>query len=135
MKYFFILISILAISCSPQKRLARLVHKHPELMQMDTIHIRDTFITKQVSIDTFFSSKLDSFVIVKDNITIKYIRQHDTIRISVTQPADTIIHLKSIPVQKVVVKIVKKPVPVWVFIVMGFLGLFFIITFINTFRK
>ncbi|GHT78442.1 hypothetical protein FACS189464_1910 [Bacteroidia bacterium] len=47
--------------CSPQKRLQRLVAKHPELLTMDTVHFRKTLIVPERTVtmtapaDRFFS--------------------------------------------------------------------------------
>jgi len=72
MKIYFILLtlSFLLFSCSPQKRLHRLVKKHPELTRVDTIKIQDTIIVPGIKTDTVFSSSLlnDTVTITKENL-------------------------------------------------------------------
>ena len=47
-----ILAVILLISCSPQKRMNRLINKFPNLVQLDTIKIVDTVIVPTIEHDT-----------------------------------------------------------------------------------
>lgn len=103
----FILIALLIVSCSPQKRLARLVKKHPELIQDKPIVIHDTTIfrdtiTKTIkitipAIDENFDSKGKDTTMESDNLKVttkkgkinvfvkpKTIYVHDTIYIDTT---------------------------------------------------
>jgi hypothetical protein len=71
-----ILLIILA-SCSPQKRINRIVKKHPELLVSDTIRVVDTVIIEAVHFDTIIvnqdvsgvDSILNSFKGKIDSIT------------------------------------------------------------------
>lgn len=83
MRVCLLLIAFIIFSCSPQKRLARLLKKYPQLSTIDTLVINDTIITKGVKIDTVFkfvkgTGPLD---LKKGNLRMIYL--HDTIYDSV----------------------------------------------------
>ena len=97
-KIIYILLLSILFSCSPQKRLKRLVRKHPELITVDTIVVRDTIrdtiniTTELVKLDTIFSldEVHDTIVITKDNLTVRY--YHDTVhdKIYISGECDTL---------------------------------------------
>ena len=126
----FIILLAISFSCSPQKRLNRLLKKHPELVQTDTIWKTDTVIVEAVKIDTTFKFKHDTITIVEDRLTVKtFFNYHDsTIYISAKCESDTII--REIPVQ--VQTISAKPNTDWNFYLLIILG---ILVFIALFRK
>ena len=111
---FWIYISILTLlmSCSPQKRLNRIVKNNPHILQKDTIQIvvRDTIIIQSQTYDTitkFFHS--DTIQVIENSrITLKY--YYDTIEKniyhSVDYKTDTIFFEKIVPVEveRVVIK-------------------------------
>lgn len=108
MKILFVILLAFLFSCSPQKRLNRLIKKHPELVKVDTIVVRDTIrdtinvTTELVKIDTIFSLKEihDTITITKDNLTIRY--YHDTIHdnVYISGECDTI--WIEVPFEKIV---------------------------------
>jgi len=103
--YLYILLLILLISsCSPQKRLHRLVKKHPELSRVDTIKIQDTVIVPGIKTDTVFSSSLlhDTVTITKENLQIKLIEINDTIYLNANVKADTVIIEREILVDRII---------------------------------
>ena len=104
--FFILLLSVLA-SCSPQRRLDRLVAHHPELRIADTLLIRDTIITLPVVADTALSIMrlTDTVTISRDRLEIKLVRINDTIHIKGKCKADTILRELRIPVEKI--KLVK----------------------------
>lgn len=91
-------------SCSPAGKLRRLIKKHPELIQRDTIFIRDTIITDSIHTDTVFSIDFDTIFLEKKNLKVRIIRisksnnhsDTDSIMVSATVTPDTII--REIPV-------------------------------------
>lgn len=91
MKY--LLIIVLLASCTPQKRLARLVKKHPELVRADTITVIDTFtvVTPRTRIDTFYSIKqlIDTVVLQKENLKVVTYLKNDTVYLNAE--CDTIV--------------------------------------------
>ena len=94
---FFILSVILLCGCSPQKRLNRLVAKHPELINRYTIYRNDTTIINGTIIDTVFKSGItkDTIIIKENNLTIKYFNDGKTTYIK--GKVDTITVIKKVP--------------------------------------
>lgn len=94
---FFILSVILLCGCSPQKRLNRLISKHPELINRDTIYRNDTTIINGTIIDTVFKSGItkDTIIIKENNLTIKYFNDGKTTYIK--GKVDTITVIKKVP--------------------------------------
>jgi len=96
---------LLMFSCSPQKRLQRLVKNHPQLMQNDTmiVEVHDTIIVESSSIDTitqFFHSDTIT-VINSEKLTLKYF--YDTITKNIYHDVlvktDTIFYQTEIPIE------------------------------------
>ncbi len=75
-----ILISLLFICCSPQERLNRLITKHPELSQKDTIIVKDTVVVENYNYDTTTIIRLHdtTTVINNERVVLKY--YYDTLR-------------------------------------------------------
>jgi hypothetical protein len=141
-KLLYISLIALLFSCSPQKRLNRLVKKHPELVKIDTITVRDTIrdtinvTTELVKVDTIFSLNEihDTITITKDNLTIRYYHDtvHDSIYISgkcdtiwVEVPYEKIVEYK-VPCDKV---IVKKGIDwwYWILLIIPILGFLYVL--------
>lgn len=103
---------LLLIACSPQKRLNRLIDKHPELLEtkIDTIVVRDTIVIENY--DTTVLSKLiksDSTIVIDNSkVFLKY--YYDTLRQEIHHQVecfgDTVYYYKQVPykVEKVVFK-------------------------------
>jgi hypothetical protein len=98
--------SIFFFSCTPQKRLNRLIAFHPELKTTDTIRIQDTTIIPATRIDTsFHESKLNDTVIInKEKLKLKLHCIHDTVYVEAEREADTVVIEKEVAVEKVVIK-------------------------------
>ena len=107
LKISLLLVMSTQTGCSPTARLNRLLIHHPELMIPDTIVISDTMTIPQVEADTVFylDSIHDTIILQKDRLEITLNRVHDTLYVRGKCKADTIIILRSIPVEKI--KIVK----------------------------
>lgn len=97
-------------SCSPQKRINRIVKNHPELIFHDTIHFKDsvTITTQRVKTDTLLlmsSMTHDTTIITKENLTIKTIYNTHTDSLYIFGQCDTITKTayieRMIPVEKV----------------------------------
>ena len=103
-----VLAVILLFSCSPQKRLNRLVKKHPSLVELDTIKIIDTVITPTIQHDTttVFKVSTHDTVINNEKVFLKYF--YDTLTREIHHEyicfGDTIIQEKIIPIEKIVYK-------------------------------
>lgn len=107
-----ILILAALFSCSPSKRLSRLILKHPELVKSDTTYISDTTVINKIRVDTAFKNEIsrDTITITKERLTIKYFNRGDTIFWSSKVEADSII--KEIPVIVNTVSTVKESLKV-----------------------
>jgi len=98
-------IVVVMFSCSPQKKLQRLVKKHPELMQKDTmiVEVRDTIYIESTSFDTITQLFGSDTIITIDNstLTLKYF--YDTITKNIYHDVliknDTIYYETQIPVE------------------------------------
>jgi len=101
-----ILISLLFICCSPQERLNRLITKHPELSQKDTIIVRDTVVVENYNYDTTTIIKLHdtTTVINNERVVLKY--YYDTLREIIHHDVeclgDTVYIETLVPVEKAV---------------------------------
>ena len=99
-----LIVAMLFSSCSAEKRLHRLVALHPELVTKDTIRIQDTTLIPEVRIDTLvhYSRLKDTVTIEKEKLTVRIHQVRDTVYIEAVQKQDTIVHVKEIPVEKII---------------------------------
>jgi hypothetical protein len=99
----FIITVLLLYSCSPQKRLHKLVTKHPELTRIDTIKIQDSVFVPGIKADTVFHFSVlkDTIIITKEKLQIQLIEINDTIYLNAKVEPDTIIITKEIPIQRI----------------------------------
>ena len=103
-----ILISLLFICCSPQERLNRLITRHPELSQKDTIIVRDTVVVENYNYDTTTIIRLHdtTTVINNERVVLKY--YYDTLREVIHHDVeclgDTVYIETLVPIEKAVFK-------------------------------
>ena len=103
-----ILVSLLIIGCSPQKRLNRLITKYPQLTELDTIIVRDTIVVENYNYDTTTIIRLHDTTTVVNNerLILKYF--YDTLRETIYHEidciGDTVYTEKLITVEKAVFK-------------------------------
>tara|TARA_R110000824_G_scaffold10087_6_gene44804 strand:+ start:3565 stop:4011 length:447 start_codon:yes stop_codon:yes gene_type:complete len=101
-----VLISLLLIGCSPQERLNRLISNNPQLVQQDTIIVRDTVVVENYNYDTTTIIKLydTTTVINNERVVLKY--YYDTLREVIYHEVeclgDTVYTEKLITVEKAV---------------------------------
>lgn len=107
-KHILLIVSaaIFLFSCTPQKRLNRLIALHSELKTTDTIRIQDTTIIPATRIDTsFHESKLnDTVIITKEKLKLKLHRIHDTVYVEAEREADTVVVEKEVAVERIVLQ-------------------------------
>ncbi len=105
------LIGQILSSCSPEKRLARILRNNPELIKTETIYKRDTTIVAGAKADTIFATTItrDTLVIKEKQLTIKYYNDGKTTYLKGV--CDTIKIIKEIPVQVFTVQ--PPPVLTW----------------------
>ena len=109
MKYAISIITFLLVfGCSPQKKLQRLIKKHPELIKLDTIIVRDTIIIEDFVVDTITEMQFHDSTVVIDNskVYLKYF--YDTLTREIHHEVEClgqeIITEKIVPIEKVVVQ-------------------------------
>lgn len=107
-KIISILFLAVLVSCSPQKRLNRLLKRHPELLSLETVTYRDTVVFQSFRHDTIFSTNFDTLVINTDRFEIELIKNDSLIYLSTLIKGDTIFIEKQIPVEKIKVLEQKK---------------------------
>lgn len=101
-----ILIILLLSACSPEKRIARILKKHPELVKSDTIWNKDTIFTKSVEKDTtFYFNQPDTVYMNEGKMHVKYYFNKDsTVYLHGKCDADTVIKYYPVQVNSVSVK-------------------------------
>lgn len=109
-QYTLVLIYVLAIltlaialtSCSPQRRYKRLIEKHPELIETDTVEVHDTTIYE---VEVPVPEYRDSFVIKNDTVI-------ETEKLIITKFKDqfhVVVKKDTINVRDTITKVVKVP--------------------------
>ena len=104
MKLLPYIIAISLLSCSPQKRLNRLVKKHPDLLSNDTIRVIDTLVIPTIQIDTttIFIPHKTVEVINNEKVRLQY--RYDTITKEIYHEVeckgDTLVREILVPVEK-----------------------------------
>jgi hypothetical protein len=112
-----VLAVILLVSCTPQKRMNRLIKKFPHLTEskIDTIRIIDTFVVEQFDTTLINNFTTRDCVIVINNNRVSLAYQYDTITNEIIHtiklPNDTIFKEKIIPIE--VEKVVYKEISWW----------------------
>lgn len=108
-------VTLILISCNPQKRINRIIKNHPELAIADTIHIADTAITSAVMIDSAVSLEAlkDTVIITKEKLEVRLIEINDTVLIHAYHEPDTLIISKDVPVEKIVYQKASKGFKAW----------------------
>ena len=104
MKLLPYILAIALLSCSPQKRLNRLVKKYPDLLSNDTIRVIDTLVIPTIQIDTttIFIPHKTVEVINNEKVRLQY--RYDTITNHIYHEVeckgDTLIRDVIVPVEK-----------------------------------
>ena len=112
-----IFVVCLLVACSPQKRMNRLIKKHPHLTEIsyDTIRVIDTFVVHQYDTTLINNVIKQDCVIIINNERVKISYRYDTIKEqiihSIKLPNDTIYKEKIIPIE--VEKVVYKELSWW----------------------
>ena len=88
MRVFSVYLILVLVSCSAQRRITRIIDKHPELSNtIDSVVIKkyETFDTQT------FVNEIDSLVIENQSVTTKIFRYYDTLRVEQDIKPDTIV--------------------------------------------
>lgn len=104
---------MLLISCSPKARFTRLIEKHPELLTVDSVTIRDTIrvVVPEVKVDTVVkvNDLLDTVFIEKEQLKVKVWMKGD--QVFIEGKCDTV-YVDKIIERRVPVKYYEKT-PAW----------------------
>ena len=99
---------LILISCTPQKRLNRIVRNNPHLLNKDTIRVIDTIVLQNYSIDTIHEIEFHDTVIIQNNDRVEARYYYDTVKKEIHHyiecKSDTIVKDRFVPVEKVIVK-------------------------------
>lgn len=102
-----LIITVLALvaSCTPQRRFARLVERHPELLTTDSVQLIDTVrvVVPEVKVDTVvqIDQLHDTITLHKDQLTVRLWMKGDSVYVegeSDTVIVDRIIN-RTVPVK------------------------------------
>lgn len=114
-----LILIIILISCTPQRRFTRLIDKHPYLLTTDSLVIHDTvnITIPEIVHDTVISEHFfheitrDTLILQKDRLTVKIF--HDTIKnnVYINGKCDTVT-IEKIIERKIPVKYYEKT-PTW----------------------
>lgn len=99
-----LLLTILAYSCTCERKLDNVLKKCPELLVNDTIKIRDTIVINGVQKDTVFNYLVKDTVIIREGgLTMKYFYNTHDSTIYLSGKCDTIYipYTKDIPVNQI----------------------------------
>ena len=102
---FTALIALLFTSCSCEQKMHRLTYKCPELFELKTIDV-PIFIPAFRTDTTFVFSKgdTDTLHIVKERVVATIIRSHDTLKVYLTVPPDTVYKTIQVEVPKPIIE-------------------------------
>ena len=88
-KYISILIAFALCGCYTKKGCE-------ELIRQDSIVLHDTIIVDSIHTDTVFNASVDTVILTKDKLTVKYIKVGEKVYLSGDCKADTIYKTKTV---------------------------------------
>lgn len=105
-------LSLLVQSCGASWHLRRAIAKDPTILADAIVRVDTTIVTQSIrAVDTLVVRDTITREIVREGVQIKVKRIHDTIRVDVVCPPDTIRVVAEVPVEKVVIR--EKAVPLY----------------------
>ena len=105
-------LSLLVQSCGASWHLKRAIAKDPTILADAIVRVDTTAVTHSIrAVDTLVVRDTITREIVRDGVQIKVKRIHDTIRVDVVCPPDTIRVVAEVPVEQVVIR--EKPLPLY----------------------
>jgi len=90
--FTMLLIVLLSSSCYTKKQSIRKFCKSDSV----TVTIHDTITTETILSDTVFSASIDTLILTKDRLSIRYIKVRDSIYLSGEYKGDTLIITKEV---------------------------------------
>ena len=109
-----VIVTILAMlaSCSATWHLKRAIAKDPTIANDTIIRVDTSVVTESIrAVDTLVVTDTITREIVREGVQIKVKRIHDTIRVDVVCPPDTIRVVAEVPVERVIYE--QKPLPLY----------------------
>jgi hypothetical protein len=103
-KLYWVLLSALClVACSPQSRVSRLLHRHPELAACDTLTLTDTLVTQTVKADTMVCIRelYDTLYLERGRLEMAVSRIADTIYVTGRCKADTVVITRRMAVERI----------------------------------
>jgi len=130
---YIVLLLLLTTACSPAQRIERITKRNPQLLERQTIIVRDTIVRPGINVektlivrerDTVYtdfnkensqlqSNKNDDKKHSYPNIKVRVIRDGDSLTIGIEIPPDTLKTEKPIDVDVVKVYKTKREIPIW----------------------
>lgn len=105
-------LALLVQSCGASWHLRRAIAKDPTILADAIVRVDTTILRDEIKVvDTLVVRDTITREIVRDGVQIKVKRVHDTIRVDVVCPPDTIRVVAEVPVEQVVIQ--EKAVPMY----------------------
>ena len=105
-------LAILVQSCGASWHLKRAIAKDPTILADAIVRVDTTVVTQSIrAVDTLVVRDTITREIVREGVKIKLKRVHDTIRVDVVCPPDTVRVVAEVPVEKVVIR--EKAMPLY----------------------
>jgi hypothetical protein len=133
---YIIALIALVISCTPQRRLERLLRKHPELTSIDSIIIHDTIrvIVPEVRVDTIVTLEqlYDTVYLEQEQLKVK-VWMDKYHKVYIQGKCDTV-YIDKVVTRKIPIRIYEKT-PLWKKILNWIFALLLIVTVCVTLYK
>ena len=104
-RFLIIAFAVALSSCSAQWHLKRAIAKDPTIANDTIIRIDTSVVTESIrAVDALVVTDTIMREIVREGVQIKLQRIHDTIRVDVVCPPDTIRVVANVPVERIIYK-------------------------------
>ena len=105
-------LSLAVQSCGASWHLRRAIAKDPTILAQAVVRVDTTVVTDEIKVvDTLVVRDTITREIVREGVKIKVKRVHDTIRVDVVCPPDTVRVVAEVPVEQVVIR--EKAMPMY----------------------
>ena len=109
---WLVAIGLFVQSCGASWHLKRAIAKDPTILADAIVRVDTTVVTQSIrAVDTLVVRDTITREIVREGVQIKVKRIHDTIRVDVVCPPDTIRVVAEVPVEQVVIR--EKAMPLY----------------------
>ena len=109
---WLIIIAMCVQSCGASYHLKRAIAKDPTIVADTIVRVDTTVVTESIAVvDTLVVNDTIVREIVREGVQIKLQRIHDTIRVDVVCPPDTIRVVAEVPVERIIYE--QKPIPLY----------------------